>query len=108
MLIAYALLAATIALEVAGTVATRYSHGFTRPVPTALAVVSVVGAYYLFSLALREGFEIGVAYAIWAAAGVVAVTLIGVLMLGDRISRVQAGGLALATAGVVLLQVGAA
>ncbi|QUX29736.1 QacE family quaternary ammonium compound efflux SMR transporter [Nocardiopsis akebiae] len=107
MLIAYALLAGTVALEVVGALATRYSDGFTRLLPTALTVASVLGAYYLFSLALLEGLQLGVAYAVWAAAGVVAVTLAGSLLLGDRLTRAQSAGIGLATLGVVLLQFGA-
>lgn len=108
MLLAYALLARTVALEVVGALATRYSDGFTRLLPTALTVASVLGAYYLFSLALLEGLDLGVAYAVWAAAGVVAVTLAGSLLLGDRLTRAQSAGIGLATLGVVLLQLGAA
>ncbi|ADH69652.1 DMT family transporter [Nocardiopsis dassonvillei] len=108
MLLAYALLAGTVALEVVGALATRYSDGFTRLMPTALTVASVLGAYYLFSLALLEGLDLGFAYAVWAAAGVIAVTLAGSLLLGDRLTRAQSAGIGLATLGVVLLQLGAA
>ncbi|MEU5854629.1 DMT family transporter [Nocardiopsis dassonvillei] len=108
MLLAYALLAGTVALEVVGALATRYSDGFTRLPPTALTVASALGAYYLFSLALLEGLDLGFAYAVWAAAGVVAVTLAGSLLLGDRLTRTQSAGIGLATLGVVLLQLGAA
>lgn len=108
MLLAYALLAGTVVFEVVGALATRYSDGFTRPLPTALTVTSVLGAYYLFSLALLEGLDLGFAYAVWAAAGVVSVVLAGALLLGDRLTRAQAAGIGLATLGVVLLQIGAA
>ncbi|NLU65883.1 SMR family transporter [Streptomyces sp. HNM0574] len=106
MPLAYALLACAVAAEVLGTLATRFSHGFTRALPTAVTVVGVVGAYYLLSLALREGLSIGVAYAIWAAAGVSAVALIGAVFLGDRMTRTQYAGVGLAVLGVVALQLG--
>lgn len=38
----YALLVAAIAVEVTATIATRYSDGFTRPLPTLIAVLGVV------------------------------------------------------------------
>ncbi|MBQ1082605.1 multidrug efflux SMR transporter [Nocardiopsis sp. B62] len=106
MSLAYLFLSGTITLEVAGAIASRYSDGFTRPVPTAVTLVTIVGAYYLFALALEEGLGLGVAYAVWAAVGIVAVTLIGVFALRDRITRIQAAGVALTVAGVLALQLG--
>lgn len=106
MSLAYLFLAGTIALEVAGAIASRYSNGFTRPLPTAATVVTIVGAYYLFALALHEGLGLGVAYAVWAAVGIVAVTLIGVFALHDRITRTQAVGVILTVTGVLALQLG--
>jgi small multidrug resistance pump len=104
--LAYLFLAGTIALEVAGAISSRYSNGFTRPLPTAVTVVTVVGSYYLFALALHEGLGLGLAYAVWAAVGVTAVTLIGVFALHDRMSRTQAAGVALTVAGVLALHLG--
>ena len=106
MSLAYLFLAGTIALEVVGAIASRYSDGFTRPAPTAVTVVTIVGAYYLFALALEEGIGLGVAYAVWAAVGIVAVTLIGVFALRDRITRVQVAGVVMTVAGVLALELG--
>jgi len=49
---------------------------------------------------------VGVAYAIWAAAGTAAVAAIGAVFLGQSLSGWQIGGLALVVVGVVLLQLG--
>lgn len=102
----YLLLAAAIASEILGALATRFSEGFTRPLPTAIAVIGVVGAYYLLSLVLARGMGIGVAYAIWAALGVASVAIIGAVFLGDRLTGVQMLGLLLVIAGVVSLEMG--
>lgn len=103
---AYLFLAAAIVSEIIGALATRFSHGFTRPWPTLLAIVGVVGAYYLLSLALTRGMAIGVAYAIWAALGVASVAAIGALFLGDRLTGVQAFGVVLIIAGVMSVELG--
>ncbi|WP_158883460.1 DMT family transporter [Amycolatopsis anabasis] len=105
---AYLFLLAAIVTEVTGTIATRFSDGFTKPVPSAVAVVGVVGAYVLLSLALARGMSLGVAYGVWAAVGVAAVTLIGALFLGDELTLVQTGGIALVIGGVLALELGAA
>lgn len=106
MSLAYLFLAGTITLEVTGAIAGRYSEGFTRPAPTAVTVITIMGAYYLFALALREGIGIGVAYALWAAIGIVAVAAIGVLALRETLTRTQVAGVALTVAGVLALQLG--
>lgn len=100
------LLFAAIASELTGAIATRFSDGFSKPLPTILAIIGVVGAYYLLSLVLARGMSIGVAYAIWAACGVALVAIIGAVFLGDRLTWIQATGIALVIAGVVSLELG--
>lgn len=103
---AWVFLAATIAAEVFGTFATRASQGFTVLLPTVGAVVGVVAAYYLLSLALRRGMSVGVAYGLWTALGVASVAVIGVVFLGEAFTALRAGGLLLVMVGVAVLQMG--
>jgi len=105
---AYVFLMSAIVAEVVAAIATRYSDGFTRLVPTVVTVVGVLGAYFLLSLALKQGMGIGVAYGIWAAAGVTLVAAIGALFLGDHLTWLQVAGIALVIAGVVALEHGGA
>ncbi|GAA4863286.1 DMT family transporter [Saccharopolyspora cebuensis] len=102
----YVLLLGAILAEVVGAIATRFSAGFTRLVPTALAVLGVLGAYYLLSLVLERGMGIGVAYGIWAALGVTAVALVGAVFLGDSLTWVQVAGIVLVVGGVLALEMG--
>jgi small multidrug resistance pump len=51
---------------------------------------------------------VGVAYGIWAGAGVALVAVIGAVLLGDTLTPVQLGGIALVVAGVLALELGAA
>lgn len=104
----YLLLFGAIAAEVIGATATRYSEGFTRPIPTALTVVAVLAAYYLLSLVLQRGMSIGVAYGIWAALGVALVAIVGWILFGDHLTWVQVAGIVLVIAGVLSLELGGA
>ncbi|MGY6499991.1 MAG: DMT family transporter [Acidimicrobiales bacterium] len=104
----YAFLLGAIAAEVTGTLATRQSDGFTRLVPSLIAIAGVVGAYYLFSLTLKNGMNIGAAYATWAALGVAAVAMIGATFLGDTLTRIQVLGLVFVVGGVLTLELGSA
>ncbi|NLU65884.1 multidrug efflux SMR transporter [Streptomyces sp. HNM0574] len=99
-------LCAAVASEVVGATATRASDGFTEPVPTAVAITGVVGAYYFLSLALKRGMGLGKAYGVWAALGVATVALIGAALLGEPLSPLQIAGLLLVVAGVLALEWG--
>lgn len=103
----YLLLAAAIALEVTATINLRLSDGFSRLLPSVLTVVGYVGAFLLLSLVLKAGVPVGVAYGIWAAAGVALVAIVGAVFLGDGLTPVQIGGIGLVIAGVLALELGA-
>ncbi|MBO4239234.1 MULTISPECIES: DMT family transporter [Pseudonocardia] len=104
----YLLLAGAIVLEVVATINLRLSEGFTRLVPAVLVVIGYVGAFGLLSQVLQAGVPVGLAYGIWAAAGVALVAVIGAVFLGDTLTPVQFGGIALVIAGVLALELGAA
>ncbi|TCK22484.1 DMT family transporter [Pseudonocardia endophytica] len=100
-------LALAILSEVAATVSLRLSEGFSRLVPSIVVVVGYVAAFLLLSRALVAGIPLGVAYGIWAAAGVALVAIIGAVFLGDGLTLVQLGGIALVIGGVLALELGA-
>jgi small multidrug resistance pump len=102
------LLAGAIIAEVTATVSLRMSDGFSKPAWSAVVVVGYVTAFTLLGFTLKRGMAIGVAYGVWAAAGVALVALIGAAFLGDGLTKVQVAGLVLVMAGVAALEVGGA
>jgi small multidrug resistance pump len=94
--------------EVTGTVALRFSDGFTRVVPSVLVVIGYGFAFYALSQALVRGMAIGVAYGVWAAVGVALIAVIGALFLGESLTLVQIGGIVLVIGGVLALEMGGA
>jgi small multidrug resistance pump len=101
-------LAGAIVAEVSGTVALRFSEGFTRIVPSIIVVLGYGTAFYALSQALSRGMDLGIAYGVWAAAGVALVALIGAVFLGEGLTWVQLGGIALVIGGVLALELGRA
>ena len=95
-------LAIAIVGEIAGTTALKASDGFTRPLYGVLAALGYIVAFYFLSIVLRT-VPVGIAYAIWAGAGVAAIAVIGVLAFGQRLDAAGVVGLALIVAGVVVL-----
>jgi len=98
----YAYLALAIASEVAGTAALKASDGFTNPLPSAVVVVGYLGAFYLLSLTLEE-LPVGLVYATWSGAGILAAALLGVVVFEERVDPTGVVGMALIIAGVVVL-----
>ncbi|MFW6719219.1 DMT family transporter [Streptomyces sp. MAR4 CNY-716] len=104
----YVLLIGAILSEVTATVSLRLSEGFSKILPSIVVVIGYITAITLLSLVLKRGMSIGIAYGIWAAAGVALVALVGAAFLGDGLTGVQIGGLVLVAAGVVALEAGGA
>lgn len=98
----YVYLAAAIAAEVTGTTALKLSEGFTNPVPSAVVVAGYVGSFYLLGLVLEE-LPVGVVYATWAAVGIVATALVGVVFFDESLDPAGVLGMLLVVAGVVVL-----
>ena len=93
-----------IVAEVIATSALKASIGFTRPLPSIIVVVGYGLAFYLLSLVLRT-LPVGVAYAIWAGLGIVLVTLVGIVVFGEKPDLPAVLGISLIVACVVMLQV---
>jgi len=94
------LLSFAIVTEVAGTVALRYSDGFTRLAPSAVVVVGYGVSFWLLALVLRE-LSVGTTYAVWSAAGTALIAVIGVLAFGEPATALKLASLALIIIGVV-------
>ncbi|OXM70116.1 MULTISPECIES: DMT family transporter [Amycolatopsis] len=107
-MVAYILLALAIAAEVTATVSMKLSEGFTKLWPSVVVVAGYLVAFAALASVLKRGMPVGVAYAIWAAVGVAAVAIIGVLFLGEPVNLTIVAGLALVIGGVVLIEVGSA
>lgn len=99
-------LAGAIAFEVAATTALKLSEGFSKLVPSIAVVLGYAVAFYMLSLALTRGMQLGVAYGVWAAAGVALVAVISAAFLGENMTWIQVGGIALLIAGVLALELG--
>ncbi|MBB4195104.1 quaternary ammonium compound-resistance protein SugE [Rhizobium aethiopicum] len=81
----------------------KYTEGFTRPLPTALTVISMVVSVVLLGLAVKY-LPIGTAYAVWTGIGTVGAVLLGIWLLGDGASVSRLACIALIVAGIAGLK----
>ncbi len=100
---AWLYLAAAIILEVAGTTCMKLSQGFTKLTPSILMFVFYVSCFALLSLSLKK-IEVSVAYAIWSAAGITLISIIGVVFFSESFSALKIISTLLIIIGVVGLK----
>ncbi|MBA4807839.1 multidrug efflux SMR transporter [Brevundimonas sp.] len=98
----WAALLGAIACEVVGTTLLQQSQQFTRPWPTAGMAVCYGLAFYLLSIALKQ-MPVGIAYAIWSGLGVVAITVIGLVLFRQRLDAPAVVGLTMIVGGVLVI-----
>jgi small multidrug resistance pump len=105
----YLYLAAAIVSEVIATSFLKYASG-PKSAWWAYIIVGVgyILSFVLLSVTLRSGVPLGIAYAIWAGAGVVAVAVISWLVFHESLTWQQIIGMVLVIGGVGLLELGAA
>jgi small multidrug resistance pump len=90
--------------EISAALSLRYSNGFTKPLPTVLAIITFGSAFYLVSLALLQ-LPISTVYPVWAGGGTAGVALLGVLILKERANFWKLVGVMLVVAGIVTLNI---
>ncbi|GKW48288.1 DMT family transporter [Halomonas sp. NCCP-2165] len=100
---AYLYLALAIIAEVAATSALKSSQEFTRLGPSLIVMGGYATAFYLLTLVLRT-LPVGIAYAFWAGLGIVLVTLVAMLVYGQKPDLPAILGILLIVAGVVVIQ----
>jgi small multidrug resistance pump len=94
------LLSFAIVTEVVGTVALRYSDGFTKFAPSAIVVLGYGASFWLLALVLKQ-LSVGTTYAVWSAAGTALIATFGIFALGEPATALKLGSLALIIIGVV-------
>ncbi|RWZ68277.1 QacE family quaternary ammonium compound efflux SMR transporter [Labedella populi] len=116
---AWLFLAGAILTEVTATLSLRAavgggdsmeSEGSTRRRRGWYAVVAAgyVSAFSLLSLSLGAGMPLGIAYGVWAAAGVAITAVASALLFKEPFTVLMATGIALIMGGVLLVELGAA
>ena len=69
-------------LEAAWAIGLKYTHGFTKPVPSVLTIAGIVASMYLLAVAART-LPIGTAYGVWVGIGTFGTVILGMALLGE-------------------------
>lgn len=99
-------LATAIVLEVTGTLALRMATTGRR-IWFVVVATGYLGAFAALTVTLSAGLGIGVAYGIWAAAGVALTAIASHFLFDEPLTPLMGMGIVLIVAGVLLVEVGA-
>lgn len=75
-------------LEIGWAIGLKYTHGFTRVLPTILTILAMAGSMALLGLAVRT-LPIGTAYAVWTGIGTAGTVILGIVLLGESASLLR-------------------
>jgi small multidrug resistance pump len=95
-------LSVAILFEVVATSALKMTNGFTRPLPSLVAVSGYVLAFYFLSLPLRA-MPVGIVYALWSGVGIVLITAIGWVWFRQALDLPALVGMGYIMVGVVII-----
>lgn len=93
-------------LEVVWAIGLKYTHGFTRLMPSLITVTAMVASVVLLSWAMKT-LPVGTAYAIWTGIGAVGAAVAGIVLLGESASVARILSLCLIVAGIIGLKLSA-
>ncbi|VED54777.1 Quaternary ammonium compound-resistance protein sugE [Raoultella terrigena] len=90
-------------LEVVWAVGLKYTHGFSRLIPSAITIVAMVVSMALLSWAMKT-LPVGTAYAVWTGIGAVGAAIAGIVLLGESASPMRIASLACIVIGIIGLK----
>lgn len=89
--------------EIGWAIGLKYTHGFTRVIPTVLTVASMAVSLGLLGLALKS-LPLGTAYAIWTGIGTIGTAVLGIILFGEPATALRLACIGLIVAGIVGLK----
>ncbi len=89
--------------EVAWAIGLKYTHGFTRPLPTIGTIAAMLISIWLLGIAMKS-LPVGTAYAVWVGIGAVGTAILGIILLNESASAARLVSLGLIVSGIVGLK----
>ena len=99
---AYIFLSIAIVAEVIATTVLKKTNGFTDPIASMIVIAAYGTAFYFLSLTLRS-MSVGTAYAIWSGVGILLISVLGWVALGQKLDTPAVLVIGLIVAGVLII-----
>ncbi len=89
--------------EVVWAISLKYSHGFSKLIPSIITVASIIISMGLLAYSLKQ-FPVGTAYSVWTGIGAVGTVLLGILFFNEPKDLTRLFFIALIIIGIVGLK----
>jgi quaternary ammonium compound-resistance protein SugE len=89
--------------EIGWAIGLKYTEGFSRLLPTVLAVASMIASLGLLGLSLRD-LPVGTAYAVWTGIGTVGTAALGIVLFGEAATAARLACIGLIVMGIAGLR----
>ncbi|MCB6184898.1 multidrug efflux SMR transporter [Leeia sp. TBRC 13508] len=90
-------------LEVVWAYTMKLSGGFSKPIPSAITLIAMIGSVILLSYSMRT-LPLGTAYTVWTGIGAVGAFIAGVIWLGEPLTTMRIMAALLIVSGLVLMK----
>ncbi|PHM70630.1 quaternary ammonium compound efflux SMR transporter SugE [Xenorhabdus kozodoii] len=90
-------------LEIVWAVGLKYTHGFSRLVPSLMTISAMVVSMGLLAYAMKN-LPAGTAYAVWTGIGAVGTAIFGIMVLGESANFARILSLSLIVIGIIGLK----
>ena len=93
-------------LEIVWAFSMKQSDGFSRPIPSAITIATMIASFTLLALAMKS-LPLGTAYTIWTGIGAVGAFAVGVIVLGEQATTMRVSAAMLIVSGLVMMKLSA-
>lgn len=91
-------------LEVVWAYSMKLSDGFSRIIPSAITIITMIASFWLLAIAMRS-IPLGSAYTIWTGIGAVGAFIVGILVLGESANLLRIIAALLIVSGLILMKI---
>jgi quaternary ammonium compound-resistance protein SugE len=89
--------------EMAWVVGLKYSHGFTRPLPSLFTIVTLALSIFLLGWAIRS-LPMGTAYPVWTGIGAIGTVVFGIFLFNEPATALRIACIGMILAGIIGLK----
>lgn len=89
--------------EIIWAIALKYSHGFTKLIPSLITISVMVLSFFLLTHSLKS-IPIGTAYAVWTGIGIMGTVILGIVLFNEPVTFLRLLFLLMILIGIVGLK----
>lgn len=100
---AWIILFAAGLLEVVWAFFMKLSDGFTKLLPTAITLLTMIASFGLLAISMKF-LPLGTAYTVWTGIGAVGAFVLGIVVLGESMNATRILAAVLIVSGILLMK----